>query len=260
MDKAAKTHNVRAVERAMRILTCFDDGQHAELGVSDIARATRLHKATAHRIIMTLVSCGFLERTAHSAKFRLGLRVVELGLHAMHGLDFRRAALPYMEQLVERYEETCTLLIFDRGQVLFVEVVQSTRSLTVSAGVGRHLPAHCTAAGKALLAFLPTEVVDAVLSEPLEVYTDNTITSPDRFREELRLVRERGYSLADEEFEVGLSAVAAPIRDVDGNVVAAFSIPGPTNRLGRERTSEIAQALLEAAKAVSPHVQTRITR
>ena len=94
MDNAAKTQNVRAVERAMRILSCFDHSEHAELGVSDIARATRLHKATAYRIIMTLLSGGFLERTAHGAKFRLGLRVVELGLHAMRGLDFRAEHLP----------------------------------------------------------------------------------------------------------------------------------------------------------------------
>jgi DNA-binding IclR family transcriptional regulator len=251
---------VHAVERAMRILSCFDDSQHAELGVSDIARVTRLHKATAYRIIMTLVSSGFLERTADGVKFQLGLRVVELGLRAMRGLDFRRAALPYMEQLVERYEETCTLLIFDRGQVLFVEVVQSTRSLTVSAGVGRHLPAHCTAAGKVLLAFLPTEVVAPVLSAPLAAYTEKTITSADQLREELGVVRQRGYALADEEFEVGIWAISAPLRDADGNLVAAMSIPFPTNRLRTERIPEIAQALLEAANAVSAHLQARITR
>ena len=260
MDKAAKTRNVRAVERAMRILSCFDESQYAEQGVSDIARATGLHKATAYRIIMTLLSSGFLERTAEGGKFRLGLRVVELGLGALRGLDFRRAASPYMQQLVQRYQETCTLLIFDRGRVLFVEVVQSARSVTISAGVGRHLPAHCTAAGKALLAFLPPQVVEPVLNEPLAVYTEKTITSPDQLREELEVIRQRGYALADEEFEVGLSAVSAPLRDIDGNVIAALSIPFPTNRLGPERISEVAQALLEAGSAISVHVQTGITR
>jgi DNA-binding IclR family transcriptional regulator len=260
MDKAAKTYNVRAVERAMRILSCFDGGQRAELGVSDIAQATRLHKATAYRIIMTLLGRGFLERTAEGGKFRLGLRVVELGLGALRGLDFRRAAFPYMEQLVERYRETCTLSMFDRGQVLYVEVVHSERSLTIAARVGRHLPAHCTASGKVLLAFLPTQVVETVLNEPLAVYTEKTITSPDQLREELGVVRQRGYAFADEEFEVGISAISAPIRDVDGNLVAALSIPFPTNRLRRERIPEIAQALLEAANAVSAHVQARTTR
>jgi IclR family KDG regulon transcriptional repressor len=257
--EAPKIYNVRAVERAMRILSSFD-GQHAELGVSEIAQATGLHKSTTHRIMMTLLNGGFLERTADGERFRLGLRLVELGMSALRGLDIRRAAFPYMEQLVERFQEICTLSMFDRDQVLYVEVVHSQHSLTIGARVGRHLPPHCTASGKVLLAFLPTEVVEPVLNAPLAVYTEKTITSPDQIRDELKAVRQRGYALADEEFEVGVWAISAPIRDIDGNVIAALSIPFPTNRLRRERIPEIAQALLEAANAVSAHVQARITR
>ena len=259
MERDPRTYNVRAVERAMRILSCFD-GQHAELGVSEVAQATGLHKATAHRILMTLFNGGFLERTADGERFRLGLRLMELGLGALRSLDFRRAAFPYMQQLVERFQEICTLSMFDRGQVLYVEVVHSQRSLTIAARVGRHLPVHCTASGKLLLAFLPTEVVEPVLDAPLVIYTEKTITAPDELREELKVVRQRGYALADEEFEVGIWAISAPIRDMDGNVIAALSIPFPTNRLRRERIPEIAQALLEAANAVSAHVQARTTR
>jgi len=259
MEKDPKTYNVRAVERAVQILSSFDH-EHAEQGVSEIALATGLHKATAHRIIMTLFNSSFLERTADGEKFRLGLRMVELGLGALRGFDVRRAAQPYMQKLVDGFQEICTLGIFDRGQVLYVEVVHSQRSLTIAARVGRHLPAHCTASGKVLLAFLPTEVVEPVLNGPLAVYTEKTITSPDQLREELEVVRQRGYALADEEFEVGIWAISAPIRDMDGNVIAALSIPFPTNRLRRERIPEIAHALLEAANAVSAHVQARITR
>jgi IclR family KDG regulon transcriptional repressor len=259
VKKDPTTYNVRAVERALRILSCFN-GQQAELGVSEIAQATGLHKATTHRLLMTLYSNGFLERTADGERFRLGLRLVELGMSALRGLDFRRAALPYMQQLMERFQEICTLSMYDRGEVLYVEVVHSERSLTIAARVGRHLPAHCTASGKLLLAFLPTEVVEPVLNAPLAVYTEKTITSADQLREELKVVRQRGYALADEEFEVGIWAISAPIRDMDGNVIAALSIPFPTNRLRRERIPEIAHALLEAANAVSAHVQARITR
>jgi IclR family KDG regulon transcriptional repressor len=259
MDSDPKSYNVRAVERAMQILSAFD-GQHAALGVSEIAQATGLHKATTHRILMTLFYGGFLERTGAGERFRLGLRLVELGLGALRGLDFRRAAFPYMQQLVERFQEICTLAIFDRGQMLYVEVVHSEHSLTIAARVGRRLPAHCTASGKVLLAFLPPEVVEPILNAPLAAYTEKTITSPERLREELKAVRQRGYALADEEFEVGIWAISAPIRDLDGKVIAAMSIPFPTKRLRRERIPEIAQALLEAANAVSAHVQARITR
>jgi IclR family KDG regulon transcriptional repressor len=260
MDKAPKTYNVRAVERAMRILSSFDDSHHAELGVSEIAQATGLHRATAHRIAMTLLGNGFLERTADGAKFQLGLRMVELGLGALQRLDVRRAAFPYMQQLVERFQEICTLSMFDRGQVLYVEVVHSERSLTIAARVGRHLPAHCTASGRVFLAFLPREVVEPILKAPLTACTAKTITSLAALREELEATRQRGYALDDEEFEEGIRAIAAPVRDLDGNLVAALSIPSPTNRLRRERIPEIAQALLEAANAVSAHVPARITR
>lgn len=252
MEGNSQNYHVRAVERAMQILSSFD-ARHAELGVSEIAEATGLPKATAHRILMTLFNGGFLERTADGERFRLGLRLVELGLGALRGLDFRRAAFPYMQGLVERFQEICTLSIFDRGQMLYVEVVHSERSLTIAARVGRHLPAYCTASGKVLLAFLPPEVVEPILNAPLTAYTEKTITSPARLREELQAVRQRGYAFADEEFEVGIWAVSAPIRDIDGVVIAAMGIPFPINRLRQERIPEIAQALVEAANAVSAH-------
>ena len=253
MAKDPKTYNVRAVERATWILSSFD-GEYAERGVSEIAQATGLHKATAHRIIMTLLNCGFLERTADGERVRLGLRLVELGLGALRDLDFRRAAFPYMQQLVERFDETCDLGIFDRGRVLYVEVVHSEHSLTITTRVGNRLPVHCTASGKVFLAFLPAQVVEPMLIAPLTAYTANTITSPARLQEELEATRQRGYGLDDEECEVGIRAVSAPIRDIDGNVIAAMSIPGPSNRLARERLPEIAQALVETADAISAHV------
>jgi DNA-binding IclR family transcriptional regulator len=253
MDKDPQTYNVRAVERAMQILSSFDGG-HTERGVSEIAQATGLHKATTHRIVMTLLNGGFLERTADGERLRLGLGVVELGLGALRDLDFRRAAFPYMQQMVERFQETCDLGIFDHGRVLYVEVVHSEHSLTITTRVGRRLPAHCTASGKVFLAFLPAPVVEPILSAPMKAFTERTITSPDRLREELEATRQRGYGLDDEEFELGIRAVSVPIRDIDGNVIAAMSMPGPSNRLTPERIPEIAQALIETANVVSAHV------
>lgn len=244
------SYNVRAVERAVEILSTFDSDR-AEQGISEIAQITGLPKATAHRIIVTLQNTGFLERTADGERFRLGLPLLGLGLAALRRLDVRRAALPYMEKLVDRFQEICTLGVFDRGQVLYVEVAHSNHSLTIAARVGRHLPAHCTASGKVLLAFLPPEIADPVLSAPLKAYTEKTITAPERLREELSIVQQRGYAVADEELELGIWAISAPIQDLYGNVVAAMSIPFPTNRLNPQRIPEIARALLETANAVS---------
>jgi IclR family KDG regulon transcriptional repressor len=253
VERDPETYNVRAVERAMQILSAFDD-EHADRGVSEIAQVTGLHKATTHRIMMTLLGCGFLERTGNGERFRIGLRVAQLGLGALQRLDVRRAALPYMEQLVERFQETCDLGILDRGSVLYVEVVHSEHSLTIAARIGRRLPAYCTASGRVFLAFLPLEVAEPILNAPLTACTAKTITSPARLREELEATRQRGYALDDEEFEEGIRAVSAPIRDIEGNVIAALSMPGPTNRMPPQRVPEIVDALVEAANAISGHV------
>jgi DNA-binding IclR family transcriptional regulator len=248
--KNPKDYNVRAVERAVQILSSLDD-EHPERTLSEIVQATGLHKATTYRILMTLLNCGFIDGTADGERYRLGLCMIGLGLGALNRLDFRQEALSHMERLVERFQETCDLGVFDRGQVLELEVVHGRHALTIAARVGRHLPAHCTAGGKVLLAFLSPEIVEPVLKAPLERFTENTITSPTRLREELEVVRERGYGLDNEEFEEGICAVAVPIRDIGGNVIAQMSIPGPTSRLTPERIPEIAQALMEAARAIS---------
>jgi len=253
MAKSPETYNVRAVERAMMILSAFD-GQHPDRGVSEIAQATGLHKATTHRIMMTLLNGGFLQRTPDGERFRLGIRVVELGLGALRGLDLRRAAFPYMQELVDRFDETCDLGIFDRGWVLYVEVVHSQHSLTIAARVGRRLPAYCTASGRVLLAFLPPEIVEPILKEPLEPCTGKTITSLGRLREELEATRQRGYAFDDEEFEEGIRAISVPIRNIHGDVIAALSMPGPANRMPPQRIREIVDALVETAKAISVHV------
>jgi DNA-binding IclR family transcriptional regulator len=238
-------------------ILCALDNDHPERTLSEIAQATGLHKATTHRILMTLLNCGFVEQATNGDGYRLGLRLAGLGLGVLHHLDFRQEALPHMEQLVERFQETCDLGVLDRGQVLSVEMVQSSHTLTIAARVGRHLPAHCTSGGKVLLAFLPPEVVDPVLSAPLTPYTENTTTSPARLREELEEVRQRGYALDNEEFEEGIRAVAAPIRDVDRNVIAHMSVLGPTNRLTPDRMPEITEALIEAADGIL--VQSRMS-
>jgi IclR family transcriptional regulator, KDG regulon repressor len=253
VEKDPESYNVRAVERAMRILSSFDD-EHPDRGVSEIAQATGLHKATTHRIMMTLLNGGFLERTPSGDRFRLGLQVVQLGLGALRGLDFRRVALPYMQQLVDRFQESCDLGIHDRGQVLYVEVVLSEQVLAIVSRVGGHLPLHCTASGKVLLAFLPSEIVEPIFGAPLPAYTEKTITSPAQLREELETIRQQGYAVDDEELEEEIRAVSVPIRDLDGNTIAAISMPGPASRVTWDRLPVIAEAMMEAADAISAQV------
>jgi len=248
--KDPNEYNVRAVERALQILGCFDD-EHPERGVSEIAQVVNLHKATTHRIVTTLVNYGYLERAADGQKYRLGLELTDLGFKVIRRMDLRREAIPYMSRLVGRWGEACDLSVFDQGNVFYIEVIQGNHALTISAAVGHRLPVHSTASGKLFLAHLPAKELKAILSRPLTPYTDKTITSLDELNKQLDLIRRQGYSYDDEEYEMGIRAVAAPIFNQAGTMVAAMSMPCPSSRMTVERIPEIAEALKEATHAVS---------
>jgi len=249
-EKDSKDYNVRAVERAMQILNSFD-GNLPEMGVSEIGQAVGLHKATVHRIVMTLLNYGYLERTEDGQKYRLGIRLAALGSRVIRRMDLRSEALPCMEKLVQQWNEACDLGIFDQGKVFYIEVLRDNHALTISSAVGQRLPAHCTASGKLFLAHLSSEELYEFLSQPLESYTTNTITSPEELRLHLETTRQNGYGFDDEEFEVGIRAVAAPIFNPDGTVIGVLAIPSPTRRMTQERIPKIVKALKEAAKEIS---------
>jgi len=248
--KDPNEYNVRAVERALQILGCFDD-EHPERGISEIAQVAGLHKATAYRIVTTLVNYGYLEWVPDIQKYRLGLELSNLGYKVIRRMDLRREALPYMKKLVQEWDETCDLSIFDQGRVFYIEVLRGNHALTIAAAVGQRLPTHCTASGKLFLAYLPPEELDAILNQPLTAYTDSTITSLDELRKQLDVFRRQGYAVDYEEYELGICAVAAPIFNRSGTVIAAIGGPSPTSRMTPERITEIAEALKEAARAIS---------
>ena len=248
--KDPNEYNVRAVERALQILDCFDD-DHSEMGISEIAHVVGLHKATAYRIVTTLVNYGYLEWLPDSQHYKLGLELANLGYKVIRRMDLRREALPYMKKMVNEWDETCDLSIFDQGRAFYIEVLRGNHALTIAAAVGQRLPAHCTASGKLFLAYLPSDELDAILNQPMTAYTNKTITSPEVLRDQLKVICERGYSVDNEEYELGICAVAAPIFNRGGNVIAAIGGPSPVSRMTRERITEIAEAFKEAGQAIS---------
>lgn len=248
--KDPSIYHVQVIDRIMQILDCFDD-KHPVLGVSQIAGQVELHRATVHRLVTSLTNAGILERVPGSDKYRLGVRLLELGLSVLRHMDFRREAIPYMRDMVDRFGEVCDLGILEDGQVLYIDVLPSRYPIAVAVSTGMRLPAHCTASGKAILAFLPPEEVNALLPGPLPRLTDHTITSHAALFQQLEEIRQRGWALDDEETEIGVRAVAAPIRDITGRAVASIGIPGPAGRMSYERIEEMAAALIEAARTIS---------
>lgn len=157
-----------------------------------------------------------------------------------------------MERLVAQVRETCNLGVLNGHEVVYIDRVECDWPLRMQINVGSRVPAHCTAIGKLLLAHLPERHLDAYLSQsPLERHTPNTICDPDAFRREMAAIRERGYSINNQEDTVGLLAVGVPVRGAEGAVVAGVAAHGPTVRLPEERAHALAPDLMEAAAAIS---------
>ncbi len=243
-------YNVRSVERALQLLNSFDD-EHPERGISEISEAVGLHKATTHRILTTMLNLGFIERSEDGQKYRLGIQMIDLGFKVLRRMDLRTESIPFMNRFIEECDEAIDLSVLQNKEVLYIEVLQSHHTLTIAATVGQRLPTHSTASGKLFLAFMPEKEQQLILEEKLRSYTKNTVTSHEKLMLELKKIQKEGYSTDFEEYEEGIRAVAAPIRNYAGNVIAAISVPGPVSRMSEERMRQIAKIICEYASSIS---------
>jgi len=245
---------VQAVERAVRILKALGD-EEPELGVSELARQLGLKKSTVHRLLNTLQVEGLVEQNPETGKYRLGLEILRLAGTLLRQLeDLQQVARPFLKALAEECEETVNLAILAGDGVINVDRIPSPHRVRNIGWVGRKMPLHCVSAGKVFLAYMPEEEVERFLNSKLPRLTKYTITDPAELRKELQQVRELGYGVGLEELEEGLNAVAAPIRDYRGKVVAAISVSGPSFRLTREKIPEVAEMTKRAADEVSRHL------
>mgnify|MGYP000633940747 CR=1 FL=1 len=248
---SSSRYTLRSVGRALELLSCFA-ADTREWGINDLSRSLGLPRSAVHRLLLTLREWGYIEQDPISRKYRLGLRAVELGRAALARQDLRSVALPVMRELARRSRENVNLAVLDGMEIVYLERLESQQILRVALHPGARLPAHCTAMGKVLLASLPEEQLDRLLATSvLQRYTPKTVTDPDRLKQELRIVRRQGYAMADEELAIGVRSVAAPIRNREGEVVAAMNITGPTVRFKGRRIGELRRMVIEGARRIS---------
>lgn len=240
-------YQVRALARGLAILTSFTL-THPEQSLTAISTRLGLAKGTAVRLLTVLEEAGFVERAA-SERYRLGVRVFELGSIYEQTFSIEQAARPALEQLARDCQQTANLGILDGGQVVHIAVVPPQRPIHYAGQLGVRELVHCTGLGKALIADLPREAIEAIVAEHgLPSRTPKTITTIDMLQDRLAVVRERGYAMDDEESFPGLSCIAAPVRDATGATVAALSVSGATAEF---ETNAYATAVLAAATAAS---------
>jgi DNA-binding IclR family transcriptional regulator len=244
-------YRIQAIERACSILGAFT-ADRPELGVTELSEALGLHKSTVHRFLVNLERGGLVERLPRTGRYRLGLRLFELGSLVVQQMNLWDEALPFLEALVRDSGETGHLAVLDGGEAIYVERVETRRALRIPSAMGRGYPVHATNLGKVLLAHQPEARVKEILAERgMPAFTKRTITDPVALAEELATVREQGYAIDDEEYDEGLRCIGSPIMDHTGTVVAALGIGGPVTRVTPERVPELAKLVRMAAKGLS---------
>jgi DNA-binding IclR family transcriptional regulator len=237
---------VAAVERSLRVLEALADAG-GELGTNELARRTGVNASSVSRLLATLAGGGYVEHAEESGRYRLGLRLLQLGNVVLAGLDLRELARPHLEELVEETGETATLSVPGERDAVTVDFVQSGSSVQSVARLGRPSVAHATAAGKVLLAF-----GDAPFpSDPLERFTARTVTDPRKLAATVEQVRDQGWAEAAGERERDLNAVAAPIFGLDGGLAGILGLQGPEGRFDRDARRRAVEPLVARAHAVS---------
>lgn len=239
---------VQSVDRALTILEVL--ARVGEAGVTEIAGELGVHKSTAFRLVSTLESHRLVEQTTDRGRYRLGVGVLRLAGATTARLDLVQEARPVCRQLAADTGETVNIAVLSESSALYLDQVAGSSALQPHNWVGQHIPLHATSNGKVLLSGLDDKRAAEVLGT-LPRYTSTTITTKTRLREELHEVRERGYAVAVDELEEGLTAIAAPVRNAHGDVVASMSVSGPTFRLGDDRVEQVVPLLLAAAEEVS---------
>jgi IclR family transcriptional regulator, KDG regulon repressor len=247
------SQSVRAVERALDILLCFTREEPVR-SLTHIAECVHMSKTTVHRLLATLENRRFITRDKVTGLYRLGFRFIEMASLVLQDVELHRWAQPYLQSLSAECGETVDLSILEGSQVIYLQVIESPQRVKIAAAAGQRLPAFCTASGKALLAFLPEEQVWKILGENLTRYTDRTTVSVADILEELRITRERGYAVSDQEYERDINAVAAPIFDADDHPIASIAIVGPSFRLTNERLPALGESIRAMTKVISNEV------
>jgi IclR family transcriptional regulator, KDG regulon repressor len=217
------------VTRTLRVLEAFSYAEPV-LGVSELARKLGIGKSSAHRALSTLLEAGYVSKTP-DGRYRLGLKLHELGQLVVSGLRLHEVAVPPLERLRQATSETVHLAVLDGTDVVYIDRFESEGMAPMLKRIGRRMPVHVTSSGKCLLAFGDTRVLQAVLDQGLNRLASHTITSKHLFLDVLASVRADGYAVSVEESEPGVASVGAPVFGRDGSCIAAVSMVGSAPRM-----------------------------
>ncbi|HUB17005.1 MAG TPA: IclR family transcriptional regulator [Acidobacteriaceae bacterium] len=259
-SRTTDPYQLQSLDRAVSVLDLLGESE-GPLGLADVCERMALHKSTAHRALMVLERCGMIERTPEN-RFRLGLKLYELGTRAVEQIDLRARVHPWFRRLSAQVGETVHLGVLQRTSVVYLDKVEpSNRRVWLASRIGASNPVYCTAMGKAMLAFLPAETLAEILGRIRFVrLTHRTLMTPEALMRSLERVRRRGYAIDDEEVEEGVRCIGAPILNESGQPMAAVSVSGPTSRITQQSVPGIAEHLMRCCREISASLGVRERR
>lgn len=246
----SRNGRIQAIDRAVRIMNCFTE-ERRELSLSDISEMLDINKSTVHGIISTLKYHDIINQDKESQKYRLGLYLMALGDRVANSLNIIEISKPYMTTLCRDIEETVHLATLDGTEVVYINKMESNQSMRITSSIGNRNPAHCTGVGKAMLAYQDIEKLQEIIPEKLEKFTPNTITEKSELINELLKTRENGFSFDNEERDIGLTCLAAPVFDKNGQAKYSISVSGPTVRMNNAKIEMAKKLLKYMANAIS---------
>ncbi|NIN67534.1 MAG: helix-turn-helix domain-containing protein [Anaerolineae bacterium] len=246
---------VQSVDRAVAILNALS-GSEGHLGVTELSNQLDLHKSTVHRLLVSLKKGGLVERDAPTRKYRLGVRLVELGHAWLGSRGLPQVALPYLHYLADELGEITYLAILQGDVALNVLQVPAPHLVQSVRWLGRAY-LHSTSTGKVFLAHMPEDELDSFLGGELRARTGKTITDANELRAQLDQVREEGFATSFEEDEEGINAVAVPVRQRDGTIVAAIGVVGPSFRFTKEKAMDAPSIMVGLAREVGQQLEPR---
>ena len=244
-------YSINSIIRASNILKCLS-GAKTHFKISELAQHLDLDRSTTYRILLSLEKTGFVERDEKAGTYSLGLAAFETGNAYLRQMDLVQVSKPIMAELAQKVQETVHLAVLSDTEIVYVDKVDSPRSLGVMSKIGQRGPVYCTALGKALLAFQPEDEQSRILHKiRLTPLTSRTITSKQRLMEELKGIRKQGYALDRREIEEDVECIGAPIRNHTGDVIAAISISGPRRKIHTPDEKQFVSLVTETAALIS---------
>lgn len=242
---------IKVLLNMSRVLDCFIQG-NKPLQLADLEKKLDIYPSAIHRILDTLRYLDYIEHIPYSDKYQLGIKCLELGMSKLSQIEIIKEASPYLDELSKEFKENVYLGVLFDGFVIYQAKKEALRRVQIVTHVGTRAYAHCTALGKALIAFLDKDEREKIYKKiGFPKLTKNTITDKELFEKEVKKVRQQGFAIDDEENEYDIRCIAAPIRDYSGTVISAISISGPSYRFDIERRSQLKNEILKYSQIIS---------